>query len=73
MIANAAGLEVGSNLWADFIVCLGTGWTADDVCDCFIPVGLTASACWAEVRVVLVCESIGIPLVVEGFACMGSR
>ena len=47
MIANAAGLEVGSDLWAEFIVCLGTRLTANDVCGCFILVGLTVSACWA--------------------------
>ena len=71
MIANAAGLEVGSELWAEFIVCLVTRWAADDVCDCFTLNGLTASACWAEVGVVFMCLSISVSLVVEGFARIG--
>ena len=72
MVTNATGLELGSDLWAKLMVCLGTGWAADDVCDCFTLVGLTSSACWAEIVVVFMCLGISIPLVVEAFACMGS-
>ena len=63
---------MGSDLWAEFIVRLGIGWAANDVCDCFTRVGLTASVCGAEIVVVFMCLGIGIPLIVEAFACMGS-